>query len=188
MIASISIPTRFTLSSCRDYTYAASAYLLEPCDIMQKSKGTYGLGRPMLPRNIAVPLEIITAKINAKPFMEYAQSYALYNYKRKDKKKPLNFDNLELIRKFSGMKSEHGFILIHVAMVRHSGALVEGIMQTLEAASKNDRIAFNKGMTLIVSVMNQINEVMEDMWGKSLPEDYAKFRAFIMGIKDNSGT
>jgi indoleamine 2,3-dioxygenase len=40
----------------RDYTFAASAYLLEPCDLAMRKHGAYGLGRSVLPRNIAVPL------------------------------------------------------------------------------------------------------------------------------------
>jgi indoleamine 2,3-dioxygenase len=40
----------------RDYTFLASAYLLEPCDINQRKNGNYGLGRDVLPKNIAVPL------------------------------------------------------------------------------------------------------------------------------------
>lgn len=43
--------------------------------------GDYGLGRDRLPANVAVPLVQVAKKINAKPFMEYALSYALYNYK-----------------------------------------------------------------------------------------------------------
>lgn len=83
----------------RDYTFVASSYLLEPCDIMNRKKGEYGLGRDRLPKQVAVPLTKIAEKIKAKPFMEYAQSYALYNYKRKDKSKGLDYDNLELVRK-----------------------------------------------------------------------------------------
>ena len=83
----------------RDYTFATSAYLLEPCDIMNRQKGQYGQGRSVLPKNLAVPLKVISDKISAKPFMEYAQSYALYNYKRLDSTKPLEYDNIELIRK-----------------------------------------------------------------------------------------
>lgn len=83
----------------RDYTFATSAYLLEPCDILNRQKGHYGQGRSVLPKNLAVPLKVISDKIAAKPFMEYAQSYALYNYKRLDKDKPLEYDNIELIRK-----------------------------------------------------------------------------------------
>jgi indoleamine 2,3-dioxygenase len=83
----------------RDYTFLTSAYLLEPCDILNRSKGHYGRGRSVLCKSLAVPLMIIAEKIQAKPFMEYAQSYALYNYQRIDKSKPLEYDNLELIRK-----------------------------------------------------------------------------------------
>ncbi|KAJ3304224.1 hypothetical protein HDV03_002961 [Kappamyces sp. JEL0829] len=166
----------------RDYTFAASSYLLEPCDIMNRKKGSYGLGRDVLPKQLAVPLVQIAEKIKAKPFMEYAQSYALYNYKRKDPSKPLDYDNLELIRKFSGMKSEHGFILVHVAMVRHTGDLVKNVQGALEAAGNEDRAAFNASMAAVNKVMTKINQVMEEMWTKSLPEDYIKFRTFIMGI------
>ena len=83
----------------RDYTFATSAYLLEPCDILNRQKGHYGQGRNVLPKNLAVPLQIISDKIAAKPFMEYAQSYALYNYKRLDTNQPLDYENIELIRK-----------------------------------------------------------------------------------------
>jgi hypothetical protein len=58
------------LALFRDYTFAASAYLLEPCDIMYRSKDDYGLGRQILPENIAVPLVKVSEKIHSKPFME----------------------------------------------------------------------------------------------------------------------
>lgn len=58
------------LALFRDYTFAASAYLLEPCDIMYRSKDDYGLGRQILPKNIAVPLVKVSEKIHSKPFME----------------------------------------------------------------------------------------------------------------------
>jgi indoleamine 2,3-dioxygenase len=170
----------------RDYTFATSAYLLEPCDIMHRKKGSYGLGRDRLPANLAVPLDQIAKKIEAKPFMEYAQSYALFNYSRKDKMKPLEYDNLKLIRTFSGLESEHGFILIHVAMVRHTPKLVENVIEAMESCHLDHRDRFIEAMKNINNVMSKINGVMEEMWGKSAPEDYLKFRTFIMGIKDQN--
>jgi indoleamine 2,3-dioxygenase len=167
----------------RDYTFLTSSYLLEPCDILNRSKGHYGRGRSVLCKSLAVPLMIIAEKIQAKPFMEYAQSYALYNYQRIDKSKPLDYDNLELIRKFSGLKSEHGFICIHVAMVRHTGKFVKAVMEVLGNANKKNREEYNKSMSSLVAVMKDINAVMENMWKKSAPADYMKFRTFIMGTK-----
>jgi indoleamine 2,3-dioxygenase len=101
----------------RDYTFWASAYLLEPCDFQFRRNGTYGLGRQTLPRNIAVPLTKIAQRIGAKPFMEYAMSYALYNWQRKNPTGALNFDNLELIRSFEGSEHEKGFIIVHVEVL-----------------------------------------------------------------------
>ncbi len=75
---------RLLLALFRDYTFLASAYLLEPCNIQLRKNKTYGLGRAILPKNIASPLVSIANKLEAKPFMEYALSYALYNYKRID--------------------------------------------------------------------------------------------------------
>ena len=66
----------------RDLTFAASAYLLEPCELNLRRTGDYGLGRDRLPRQLAVPLTQIAQKLDAKPFMEYALSYALYNWRR----------------------------------------------------------------------------------------------------------
>jgi indoleamine 2,3-dioxygenase len=40
----------------RDYSFLASAYLLEPCHQQYVKDGTYGLGRESLPRNIALPI------------------------------------------------------------------------------------------------------------------------------------
>lgn len=37
----------------RDYTFAASAYLLEPCDLNIRKTGNYGLGRELLPKQLA---------------------------------------------------------------------------------------------------------------------------------------
>lgn len=59
------------------------------------------------------------------------------------------------------MPSEHGFILVHVAMVRHTGELVDAVIKALEAASKKDRAGFNKNVAAMVAVMQKINSVME---------------------------
>lgn len=172
------------LALFRDYTFWASAYLLEPCDILYRKKEDYGLGRQVLPRNIAVPLASLARKIDAKPFMEYALSYALYNWKKIDPRRPVKFQNLQLIRSFSGMDSEAGFILVHVSMVAHSGALVDATFRVLSAVERKDRTAFNSALDDFKNTMIKINGEMEKMWVRSKHEDYQKFRTFIMGIKN----
>ncbi len=116
--------------------------------------------------------------------MEYAQSYALYNYKRKNAKVGLEYENMELIRTFSGSESEHGFILVHVAMVAHTGNQVKHIHQALEAIKQNKRLVFTQELKNLLATLQKINRAMDTMWSHSAPDDYLKFRTFIMGTKN----
>lgn len=120
------------------------------------------------------------------PFMEYAGSYALFNYRLEDPKLGLEYDNLRLIRAFEHgldpLSSEAGFVLVHVAMVKHSGALVSAVMQSLEACASDDRAAFNMALRGVVNALTKVNSVMNEMWTKSKPQSYTSFRTFIFGI------
>jgi indoleamine 2,3-dioxygenase len=60
--------------------------------------------------------------------------------------------------------------------------LVKAVSDVLDSAAKKDNAGFKDAMTKVNNVMTKINAMMEEMWEKSLPEDYGKFRAFIMGI------
>ena len=99
--------------------------------------------------------------------MEYAGSYALFNYRLEDPTRGLAYDNLRLIRAFEhGLdpkSSEAGFVLVHVDMVQNSGPLVDGVVSALEACESNDRQAFDAGMEKVVTSLTKVNKVMESM-------------------------
>lgn len=130
--------------------------------------------------------------------MEYAGSYALYNYRLEDPKQGMHYNNLRLIRAFEhGLdptSSEAGFVLVHIDMVKESGPLIAGVMKSFEVASKasselgtvSQREAFNEGLSGVLSAMQKINGVMETMWNKSSPMSYTSFRTFIFGITSQS--
>ncbi|KAK1255217.1 hypothetical protein MKX08_009212 [Trichoderma sp. CBMAI-0020] len=182
----------------RDYSFLASAYLLEPCHQRFLKGEGYGLGRSTLPKNISRPIARCAELTGFMPFMEYAGSYALYNYRLEDPAKGLEYDNIRLIRAFEhGLdptSSEAGFVLVHIDMVKNSGPLVAATMRCLEEASRastnpdpiEGRRSFNEGLSDIVTAMKKINSVMETMWGKSRPRDYTSFRTFIFGITGQS--
>lgn len=192
----------------RDYSFLASAYLLEPCHERFMRGEQYGLGRQTLPRSIAMPITKVAKFAGFMPFMEYAGSYALFNYRLQDPALGLEYDNLRLIRAFElGMdptSSEAGFVLVHIAMVKHSGVLVSGAYDALNGALGKDREAFNAGMADLVNALDQINKVMNSkfshigrccifilipapaMWTKSKPNGYTSFRTFIFGITSQS--
>ena len=125
-----------------------------------------------------------------KPFMEYAGSYALFNYRMADPSLGMAYTNLRLIRAFEhGLdptSSEAGFVLVHIDMVKHSGQLVKGAVNALEACGNDDRYAFDEGMEGVVKALVEVNSVMDGMWKKSKPNDYTSFRTFIFGITKQS--
>lgn len=174
----------------RDYSFLASAYLLEPCHERFMRGEQYGLGRQTLPRNIAMPITKVAKFAGFMPFMEYAGSYALFNYRLENPELGLEYNNLRLIRAFElGMdptSSEAGFVLVHIAMVKHSGDLVAAAVKASEAAASKDREAFNDAMTGLVAALDQINKVMNTMWARSKPSGYTSFRTFIFGITSQS--
>lgn len=141
-----------------------------------------------------------------KPFMEYAGSYALFNYRLEDPAKGLDYDNLRLIRAFEAgldpSSSEAGFVLVHIAMVKESGALVKGAADMLDSCAGRDRERFNDGLRTLVSGLSKVNAVMNSkypplfycsitnmstaMWKRSKPNGYTSFRTFIFGITSQS--
>ena len=115
-----------------------------------------------------------------KPFMEYAASYALYNYqfRNPDLVEPdrMDYENLKLVRAFEhGLdpsSSEAGFVLVHVAMVRWSFLLVRGAVGVVSALSGGDedigdgnerRDRFDEGLRTLVEGLMKVNGVMESM-------------------------
>ncbi|KAI9735774.1 MAG: hypothetical protein M1818_006383 [Claussenomyces sp. TS43310] len=164
----------------RDYSFLASAYLLEPCHERHMKGESYGLGRQTLPAVISLPISRCAQLAGFKPFMEYAGSYALFNYRLEDPQKGMEYSNLRLIRAFEhGLdhtSSEAGFVLVHVNMVQNSGPLVDGAISAMDACATNERDSFDSGL----------EKVVQTMWGKSKPNDYNTFRTFIFGITNQS--
>ena len=101
--------------------------------------------------------------------MEYAGSYALFNWCLADPALGMEYDNMRLIRAFEHgldpFSSEAGFVLVHVEMVKHSGALVSGSVGALDACGLEDRGKFDEGLEGVIGAMNRVNEVMDSEYG-----------------------
>ena len=107
-------------------------------------------------------------RVGFKPFMEYAGSYALFNYRLADLHLGLEYSNLRLIRAFEHgldpQSSEAGFVLVHIAMVKHSGPLVAGTVEALHACASKDRVAFRTGLSKVVDALKMVNQVMNSTY------------------------
>jgi indoleamine 2,3-dioxygenase len=122
--------------------------------------------------------------------MEYAGSYALFNYRLADPTLGLESSNIRLIRAFEhGLdpsSSEAGFVLVHIDMVKHSGPLVGGAAACIAAATNQKRDAANAALTQVLTALRKVNATMETMWARSRPTQYTSFRTFIFGITAQS--
>ena len=97
--------------------------------------------------------------------MEYAGSYALFNWRLVNPSLGMDYGNLRLVRAFErgldSSSSEAGFVLVHVDMVRHSGTLIQGALEALNACEERNREKFDKGLIWVVQAMIEVNRVME---------------------------
>lgn len=119
-------------------------------------------------------------------------AYSTYNYRFADPSiGTTKYDNLRLVRAFEhGLdpaSSEAGFVLTHVDMVKHSPALIKGVVDTLNSvSSKADSEEVSSGFHHMLDAMKLIEESMETMWTNSRPKDYIQYRTFIFGITNQS--
>eukprot|EP00049_Salpingoeca_infusionum_P013395 m.250431 g.250431 ORF g.250431 m.250431 type:complete len:494 (+) comp15435_c0_seq1:477-1958(+) len=169
----------------RDYSFLAAAYVLEPCHISMTETGNFCAARPVLPESIAVPLDTLGQKLDNAPFLDYAHGYALNNSYKIDPNGGFTMDNMRTLRKFHGGDDEQGFILIHTAMVAHSGGLVTAGCNAVEAASKGDIDGLSDALEHHARTWAQLFNTFSGMWHASSPKGYLQFRTFIMGQKGN---
>ena len=66
-----------------------------------------------LPQNLAVPLCQACTLLRRPPILSY-DGYALYNWKRFDRQKPIALGNIDTLQNFVHLYDEHWFILVHV--------------------------------------------------------------------------
>eukprot|EP00127_Corallochytrium_limacisporum_P006007 Clim_evm84s215 gene=Clim_evmTU84s215 len=193
-LSSVTSP-RLLAALHRDLCFAASAFLLEPCDRHRQLTGSYGFALGALPRNIAVPLVTVEKKLartarTAEPFSadDCTQSwYVLNNYRRVDQSKGHEMSNLRLVRAFDGSDSEANFVLAHVAIVGHSGRLVVGTDETLNGLISKNRSEFNVGLDTIYTSLQRINANMAGMAAVDRLKEYLPFRTYMMGAGNEFG-
>ena len=166
----------------RGYSFLASAYTLSPAHHTFLKTGKYGLGNNKLPANIAQPFVTVADAMDVFPWLDYHYAYSLGNYFKKDKTKGLEWNNLSMAVKFSGMPDEQGFIMLHVDINQYSPDLVKAALG-LATNHGNDT---NSHLSLLGETLFKMNERRKLMWEASRWKHYNDFRVFIMGIKGNT--
>ena len=133
----------------------------------------------LLPRNLAVPLCDVCARLRRPPILSY-DGYALYNWKRFDPGGPIALGNIDTIQDFVHLYDEHWFILVHVQIEALAAGLLAAIARVEEALSRGDRSAIDVAMDAIARTIWAQVEVLGRIPEKMDPALYYRtFRPYI---------
>ncbi|MBS0152889.1 MAG: hypothetical protein JSR31_18345 [Nitrospira sp.] len=162
-------------TAMRILSFAGHAYVWE----------TPGQPALKLPSQLARPWYELGQKIGRPPVLSYA-SYALDNWRRLDRTKPIQLDNIVLLQNFLGGLDEEWFVVVHIQIERQAGPGLEGLLQAITAASngKDDEVLV--GLQALASAQTAMRDTLLRMKERCDPYIYyTRVRPYIHAWKNN---
>ncbi|MGH8630905.1 MAG: hypothetical protein ACREU7_09105, partial [Burkholderiales bacterium] len=138
-----------------------------------------------LPAALAVPWHAVAKKVGRPPVLSYP-SYALYNWKRMDPRRPIALGNIVLLQNFLAGIDEEWFILIHVDIEAKAGSAIAALKPAQQAALDGDAGALLEQLQIVSTALSAMYDTLSRM-----PENcdpyiyYNRVRPYIHGWKNN---
>ncbi|MGC8638516.1 MAG: hypothetical protein ACP5XB_01415 [Isosphaeraceae bacterium] len=133
----------------------------------------------VLPRNIALPLCDVCARLSRPPILSY-DGYALFNWKRFDPAGPIALGNIDTIQNFVHLYDEHWFILVHVEIEALAAGTLRAIDQARTALNVGDADALSLAVSSLARTLWAQVETLRRIPEKMDPALYYKtFRPYI---------
>jgi indoleamine 2,3-dioxygenase len=138
----------------------------------------------LLPRNIAVPLSDVCARLHRPRILSY-DGYALYNWKRFNPAGPIALGNIDTLQNFVHLYDEHWFILVHVEIEAHAAGILHVIDRVARALPANDRAEINAALADLANTIWTLVDVLRRIPEQMDPALYYKtFRPYIRFFED----
>jgi indoleamine 2,3-dioxygenase len=138
-----------------------------------------------LPPQLAKPWHEIAQRLGRPPVLSYA-SYALDNWRRLDRTKPVQLDNIVLLQNFLGGLDEEWFIVVHIQIEREAGPGLAGLLRAMKGAAddKDDEVLL--GLTALASAQTAMRGTLLRMKERCDPYVYYnRVRPYIHGWKNS---
>lgn len=138
-----------------------------------------------LPSHLARPWHEIAQKLGRPPVLSYA-SYALDNWRRLDKAKPIQLDNIVLLQNFLGGLDEEWFVVVHLQIEHQAGPGLAGLVRSINGASegKDDEVLL--GLQALASAQTAMRDTLLRMKERCDPYVYyTRVRPYIHGWKNS---
>ena len=138
-----------------------------------------------IPKVLALPWYGVSQRLGRPPVLSYA-SYALYNWRRLDKTKPIALGNIVLLQNFLGGLDEEWFILIHVDIEAKAATGLSAMLPAIKATQSKDEHKLLECLTTMNHSLRSMCDVLDRMPEGCDPYIYFnRVRPYIHGWKDN---
>ncbi|MDP9290837.1 MAG: indoleamine 2,3-dioxygenase, partial [Verrucomicrobiota bacterium] len=140
--------------------------------------------RDRVPAPVAVPWYRLSQKLGRPPVLSYA-SYALDNWRRFDREKPIALGNIVLLQNFLGGADEEWFILVHVDIEAKARPVIGALPLAQQAAAEGQLDDLERILREIGGHLEQMFRTLDRMPEKCDPHIYFhRVRPYIFGWKN----
>jgi indoleamine 2,3-dioxygenase len=138
-----------------------------------------------LPPQLAQPWHKVAQWIGRPPVLSYA-SYALDNWRRLDKTKPIQLDNIVLLQNFLGGLDEEWFVVVHIQIEQEAGPGLVGLLQAMRGAADDKEEEVLLGLNSLASAQSAMRTTLLRMKERCDPYVYYnRVRPYIHGWKNS---
>jgi indoleamine 2,3-dioxygenase len=138
-----------------------------------------------LPPQLAQPWHEVAQQLGRPPVLSYA-SYALQNWRRLDRGKPIQLDNIVLLQNFLGGLDEEWFVVIHIAIEAQAGPGLAGLVDAHNAAAEEDDDGVLQGLQALARAQDEMQRTLLRMKERCDPYVYyTRVRPYIHGWKNS---
>jgi indoleamine 2,3-dioxygenase len=174
-----SIPPTWTIehyrAAMRVLSFAGHAYVWEVPDQPAST----------LPPQLAQPWHEVAQWLGRPPVLSYA-SYALDNWRRLDKTKPIQLDNIVLLQNFLGGLDEEWFVVVHIQIEREAGPGLAGLLRAMNGAALDKEDEVLLGLKSLALSQTSMRNTLLRMKERCDPYVYYnRVRPYIHGWKNS---
>ncbi|MEO6308761.1 MAG: hypothetical protein ABIO96_06370 [Nitrospiraceae bacterium] len=138
-----------------------------------------------LPPQLAQPWHEVAQWLGRPPVLSYA-SYALDNWRRLDKTKPIQLDNIVLLQNFLGGLDEEWFVVVHIQIEREAGPGLAGLLRAMRGAAEDKKDEVLLGLKSLAVAQTAMRDTLLRMKERCDPYVYFnRVRPYIHGWKNS---
>ena len=138
-----------------------------------------------LPPQLAQPWHEVARRLGRPPVLSYA-SYALDNWRRLDKTKLVQLDNIVLLQNFLGGLDEEWFVVVHIQIEREAGPGLAGLLRAMKGAAENKEDEVLLGLKSLAASQTAMRSSLLRMKERCDPYVYYnRVRPYIHGWKNS---